>query len=94
MPYGEINTDYVTHYITYYFENTIMNLAIIYRKIGKNKDNLSTHKCPFCNKTHSHGILEGHRVTHCTGNDKKPKIIELENGIILNSNDGYYVKNY
>jgi tRNA(Ile2) C34 agmatinyltransferase TiaS len=89
MTFGEINTNYETHYIPITSEKIIVNIAVIYRK----KNSLSTHKCPFCNKTHSHGSLPGHRVPHCSTNKKSLKI-ELENGVVLDSQNGYYVKNY
>jgi hypothetical protein len=89
MTFGQINTDFQTHYIPVTQEKSIVNIAVIYRK----KNTLSTHKCPFCNKTHSHGSLPGHRVPHCS-NNKKNLIIELENGVKLESRHGYYIKEY
>lgn len=82
MKYGEINTNYETHYTS--DENH--NYAIIYRKKG----NLETHKCPFCLNKHNHGTLPGHRLAHCA----KLKTIYLENGVELNNANGYYIKEY
>jgi len=71
------------------------------------KDNIcvTTEKCPFCGKKHSHGTggidyLEhveniegintlGHRVAHCL---ERPIELILPNGTKVNNQDGYYLR--
>jgi hypothetical protein len=62
------------------------NMPILWRK----KDNLKSDKCPFCNKLHSHGYKDGHRIAHCI--DRIQTI--LSNGNTVDNDQGYIIKHY
>jgi len=62
------------------------NIAIIKRKQGT----METDKCPFCGSTHIHGLIFGHRIVHC---QERLRIV-AEDGIILDSNNGYFIEHY
>lgn len=63
-------------------------VAVILRKKGAQE----TDTCPFCGDTHIHGSAPGHRVVHCV--DIKNKSITLRNGLVLEQDHGYVIKEY
>ena len=61
--------------------------AIIWRKKGE----FVTDPCPFCGKRHEHGrFLDGHRIVHCN----KPLEFIASDGTLLESKDGYVIREY
>lgn len=64
-----------------------------YPIIWKKEGAVKTDPCPFCNRPHEH-TGEGHKNIQCTiTSPSKPKI-ELSDGSIAESKDGYYLLEY
>lgn len=61
-------------------------IAILY--IDKVVENtVKTEPCVFCGTQHSHGLPEGHRVSHCT----QSIATNVKEGRVHNE-DGYFIK--
>jgi hypothetical protein len=60
------------------------NYLVLTRKKGK-----LTEKCPFCNKKHSHGSSDGHRIAHCSTGHKESVLV---NDVIVNHKNGYFIE--
>jgi hypothetical protein len=60
--------------------------------IAKRKKGTSKiDECPFCGEKHTHGLGNGHRLTHCSGNYFKEIII---NGNVIKQERGYFIEEY
>lgn len=59
--------------------------AVLYRE----SENSRTEICPFCGKSHSHGIGDGHRQAHCIDGNKD---ILAEDGTVLIQDHGYIIR--
>lgn len=63
----------------------------IYPEYRLNKNGRMTERCVFCGKTHTHGLVDGHRLPHCNRSmDTIQKIVDV-GGIQLYHENGYYV---
>ena len=48
-------------------------------------------KCPFCGETHTHGVINGYRITHCRQRFKDNSYVD-EEGVLYYRKDGYYIE--
>ena len=58
---------------------------VIYMKKGSGE----TDGCPYCGRKHAHGLVEGHRGSHC--NNPKEILVKDET---FDVSDGYVIKHY
>ena len=56
-------------------------IPVIY--IARNKSKTVRIKCPYCNFTHKHGRVEGHRLSHCVEEGKLKENVDYDNGYYL-----------
>jgi hypothetical protein len=63
--------------------------------IRRKKGMMETDRCPYCNNTHIHGTLPGHRVAHCASRVDGKKIgLHLDDGTFLENSVGYIILEY
>src|SRR5699024_8504613 len=48
-----------------------------------------TNPCPFCDEKHTHSPEEGHRVAHCSHENRHKAI--ASDGTVLSPENGYYI---
>jgi len=61
-----------------------------YAVLWREREGSKSVPCPFCGKGHTHGIGEGHRVTHCINPVNQ---VEASDGTVLFRDNGYIVRN-
>jgi hypothetical protein len=50
-------------------------------------------KCPFCLKRHTHGVGDGHRLSHCSDYSSTLVDVVIINKLICHRRNGYIIKN-
>lgn len=61
-----------------------------YLVLKRDTEKSKTENCPFCGKRHVHGIGDGHRLAHCSTDDKLFK--RKSDGKCFEQSKGYVIK--